>query len=221
MKVEIEVPENLQEITLLRFQKYSKLISENDASEFVNQKTIEIFCGLDFKEVGKIKAKSANEILIHINKLFEANKPFVKSFKIGGIEFGFIPDLENITMGEYVDIDTYITDVQSWHKLMAVLYRPIKSKSGHMYEIEEYNGSEKYSDVMKFAPMSAVLGAQVFFYDLGMELLRVTTASLPELNSTDRATIQQYLNSVTAGDGISQFTQLQMGIYSDLTALQN
>jgi hypothetical protein len=221
MRIEIEVPDSLQEITLLRFQKYSRLISENEQSEFVNQKTIEIFCGLDFKEVGKIKMNSANQILNHINNLFDAKHKFVKSFFIGGIEFGFIPDLENISLGEYVDIDTYLPDVQQWHKLMAVLYRPIKSKSGHMYEIEEYNGSDKYADVMKFSPMSAVLGSQVFFYNLGIELVKYTMDSLQELSQTEQEIIQQHLNLVKGGDGTSQYMHLLDQIYSNLTLSLN
>jgi hypothetical protein len=221
MKLEIEIPENLKEITLLRFQKYNKLITDNEQSEFVNQKTIEIFCGLDFKEVGKIKMSSANLIITHLNNLFEKKPSLTQSFTIGGIEFGFIPDFENITMGEYVDIETYIQDVKNWHKMMAVLYRPIKSKKGKLYEIEEYNGSEKYSEVMKFAPMDAVLGSQVFFYNLGIELLKYTMDSLQELKTADKIIIQQHINSLNGGDGINQYTQSLEEICSSLKALLN
>jgi hypothetical protein len=221
MKLEIEIPENLKEITLLRFQKYNKLITDNEQSEFVNQKTIEIFCGLDFKEVGKIKMSSANLIITHLNNLFEKKPSLTQSFTIGGIEFGFIPDFENITMGEYVDIETYIQDVKNWHKMMAVLYRPIKSKKGKLYEIEEYNGSEKYSEVMKFAPMDAVLGSQVFFYNLGIELLKYTMDSLQELKTEDKIIIQQHINSLNVGDGINQYTQSLEEICSSLKALLN
>jgi hypothetical protein len=221
MKLEIEIPENLKEITLLRFQKYNKLITDNEQSEFVNQKTIEIFCGLDFKEVGKIKMSSANLIITHLNNLFEKKPSLTQSFTIGGIEFGFIPDFENITMGEYVDIETYIQDVKNWHKMMAVLYRPIKSKKGKLYEIEEYNGSEKYSEVMKFAPMDAVLGSQVFFYNLGIELLKYTMDSLQELKTEDKIIIQQHINSLNGGDGINQYTQSLEEICSSLKALLN
>jgi hypothetical protein len=221
MKLEIEIPENLKEITLLRFQKYNKLITDNEQSEFVNQKTIEIFCGLDFKEVGKIKMSSANLIITHLNNLFEKKPSLTQSFTIGGIEFGFIPDFENITMGEYVDIETYIQDVKNWHKMMAVLYRPIKSKKGKLYEIEEYNGSEKYSEVMKFAPMDAVLGSQVFFYNLGIELLKYTMDSLQELKTEDKIIIQQHINSLNVGDGTNQYTQSLEEICSSLKALLN
>jgi hypothetical protein len=221
MKLEIEIPENLKEITLLRFQKYNKLITDNEQSEFVNQKTIEIFCGLDFKEVGKIKMSSANLIITHLNNLFEKKPSLTQSFTIGGIEFGFIPDFENITMGEYVDIETYIQDVKNWHKMMAVLYRPIKSKKGKLYEIEEYNGSEKYSEVMKFAPMDAVLGSQVFFYNLGIELLKYTMDSLQELKTEDKIIIQQHINSLNGGDGINQYTQSLEEICLSLKALLN
>ena len=86
---------------------------------------------------------------------------------------------------------------------MAVLYRPIKKKGlNNTYEIEKYNGSITYSDVMKHAPLDVVFGANVFFYNLGNELLKSTMNYLE--NNKQMQTILQQDNSVEGGVGIAQ-----------------
>ena len=76
-----------------------------------------------------------------------------------------------MSVGEYTDIDKYISDWQEMHKAMAVLFRPIKTNfPKEMYEIYDYEGSEEYAMAMKELPVSIALGAVVFFYRLGMKL---------------------------------------------------
>lgn len=204
MKVEINVPENLSEVRLEQYQKYVKLITDNEVSDFVNQKTLEIFCNLPLTDVIKISYNSVDEILKHLNTLF-AKKYFLKpTFELYGKEFGFIPNLEDITFGEYVDLDTYLKDVSTWHKAMAVLYRPINRKIKNMYLIDDYNGSDGYAEVMKDAPVDIMLGAVVFFYSLGSELLNATMDYL-QAQKLEQLEITQGNNSLQINmDGINQ-----------------
>ena len=83
--------------------------------------------------------------------------------------FGFIPNLDEMTLGEYIDLDTYFGDWDNMHKAMSVLYRPITKEKGNLYNIEEYDGT-KYSDVLKLMPLDVVLGSIFFFYNLSSEL---------------------------------------------------
>lgn len=181
MKEEISIPDSLAELRLDQYQKWLKLVKDNEPSEFVNQKTIEIFCDIDLPKVAKISYKSVAEILDHINKLFDSKPKFVQRFKLGGKEFGFIPDMENMSYGEYRDLSDYIRNPDTFHKAMAVMYRPITNKVGDMYDIEDYEGSDKYSAVMKYAPLNVVLGSVVFFYDLLNELSTDTMDYLAEI----------------------------------------
>jgi len=208
MKVEINVPENLSEVRLEQYQKYVKLITDNEVSDFVNQKTLEIFCNLPLNDVVKISYNSVDEILKHLNTLF-AKKYFLKpTFELYGKEFGFIPNLEDITFGEYIDLDTYLKDVSTWHKAMAVLYRPIKKKIKNMYLIEDYNGSDGYSEVMKDAPINIMLGAVVFFYNLGNELLSATMDYLQVQMQEQLLTTQENNNLQVNTDGINRSMEL-------------
>jgi len=54
MKLEIDIPERLNEISVQQYQRYVKLLEDNQESEFTTQKTIEIFCNMRLSEVAKI-----------------------------------------------------------------------------------------------------------------------------------------------------------------------
>jgi Mlc titration factor MtfA (ptsG expression regulator) len=69
MKVDINVPESLNEITLYQYQKFERLIQNNEASHFVNQKTIEIFCGIELKDVARIRIADIDSLLVHFKHI--------------------------------------------------------------------------------------------------------------------------------------------------------
>ena len=175
MKLEITIPTKLSEIKLSQYQAFLKIAKDNEDSEFLHQKMVQIFCGIDLKDIALIKYKDVNEITASLNNMFASSNQLIPKFKLGGTEFGFIPNLDDMTFGEYTDLDTYITDWDMMHRAMAVLYRPIKNKGlNGTYDIEDYNGTVTYGDVMKYAPLDVVLGATVFFYNLGNALLNAT-----------------------------------------------
>ncbi len=221
MKLEISVPTELNEIKLSQYQAFLKIAKDNDDVEFMNQKMVQTFCNIDLKDVAEIKYKDVLQITASLGKMFDVTSHrFINRFKLGGVEFGFIPDLDDMTFGEYTDLDSYIGDWDNMHKAMAVLFRPITKKGlNNTYEIEKYNGSITYSDVMKHAPLDVVFGANVFFYNLGNELLKSTMNYLE--NNTQMQTILQQHNSENDGVGIVQSMDLLREILQDLTQSQN
>jgi hypothetical protein len=174
MKLQITIPTSLSEITLEQYQKFLSIAKDNPDGEFIQHKMVEIFCGIDLKDAAKISYKDVNEITTNLSNLFNQKYDLKRTFKLGNTEFGFITNLDEITLGEYTDLDKYITDWDKMHNAMAVLYRPITKKLKDKYQIEEYNGSYTYCDAMKFMPVDVALGAVVFFYNLGNELLKST-----------------------------------------------
>ena len=219
MKVKLTIPTSLNEILLKDYQKYLKIVKENeDAVDFLNLKLVEIFCKVKIKDVNAIRAKDFEDILNQLTKTFKEEQKFVQRFKINDIEYGFIPKLDDITQGEYVDVTSYISDPDNLHKAMAVLYRPIVFTKGDRYLIEDYKGSEEYADVMRFAPLNIVLGAQVFFYNLAKSLLTHTLDSLVGDQSLP-LTVRQAL--AKSGDGITQFMHLLEGHSLESKKLQS
>ena len=221
MKLEISIPTELNEIKLSQYQAFLKIAKDNTDEEFLHQKMVQTFCGIDLKEVAEIRYKEVIEITESLGKMFNvANHKHILKFKMGGVEFGFIPNLDDMTFGEYTDLDTYINDWEQMHKAMAVLYRPIKNNGlNGTYDIEKYNGSITYSDVMKHAPLDVVFGATVFFYNLGNELLKSTMTYL-EKDKEIQNILQQH-NLEKGGDGIVQSMLLLKETLQTLIELPN
>jgi hypothetical protein len=214
MKINITIPENLNEITLYQYQRFEKLIKDNEPSEFVNQKTIEIFCNIELKDVARIRIAEVSEILKHINGLLQQKPKLTQTFKLGVYEFGFIPKLEDLSSGEYIDIESYLGDTQTLHKAMAVLFRPIKTKVNKLYTIEEYESSEKYSEVLKYMPLDVALGCMLFF----SILLNDCVIGLTDYIQNEAEQSEQVKKILEKnGVGIKAFTQQLRETFSTLT----
>ena len=207
---QLEVPISLDGITLAQYQEFldiSKSIKEGDV-ETSNLKALEIFCGASLEDLRKIPMNEFNAIVGHINSLFKEETPLQRDVTIvgsdgKGIAFGFIPKLDDITMGEFVDLDKYISDWDNMHRAMNILYRPITFRKGDLYTIEEYSASDRHLDLMKEMPVSVALGATVFFYRLGKELSSCTMDFLQkQLQNKEHP---MYKDLEKSGVGINQF----------------
>lgn len=203
MKQKIQIPESLREIKLEQYQKFVKLITDNPDSVFTRQKTVAILCGIDMEFVRTIKQHSIDDIYTDLLKLFETKCDLVDRFKINDVEFGLIPNFDNITAGEFADMEDYFQDIQNWHRLAAILYRPIEHRLKNLYDIEKYEGTDKHCDKMLDVPVSIILGAYVFFYNLGRELLTATMDYLQELPQAEKEIIVEKLSLLKSTDGIT------------------
>ena len=220
MKVEIQIPSSLSEITLEQYQKFAKLnTDENQDSSFLMHKTVELFCNLNLKDIAKIKYIYVQEILNDINKLFESKQDLIPTFKMKGVEYGFVPVLDDMTLGEYIDLDENFTDWDMMHKAMAVLYRPITLQKGDRYQIEEYDGLEK-ADLMKQMPLDVVMGCMFFFYNLNNELLKTTLNYLSQ-EIPKELTTEQLQTLAKNGGGINHSMDSLKEMLDDLNISLN
>lgn len=208
MKLQLNVPNKLSEISLSTYNKYLKVLDANKDDEnseiFIQQKVLEIFCNVPLIDAADYKLSDVKKIVDIITTTLNRKPELVTSFTLGDIEFGFIPKLDDMTFGEYVDLDSSLGDWDNMYKVMAVLYRPIKQKSGDKYLIEKYKG-DRYYDAMLHTPMDAVISSLVFFYNLGRELSIAMTNYLEKEGISDSmppAILQ--LN----GDGINPYKHL-------------
>lgn len=215
MKINIDIPSKLSEITLEKYQKFLKILDTNannkNADHFIAMKMLEIFCNMPTDVLMNYKIKDISKITSTLEAMLAENPDLVQSFKIGDTEFGFIPNLDEMTFGEYIDLETYISDWDNIHKAMAVLYRPINAKIKDKYSIEEYRG-DAYHPAMLKTPMDAVFSSVVFFYNLGRDLV----SNLANyLEGEEKVIYQHYLTSIENGDGTTP------SIYSVMEILQN
>ena len=213
MKLSIKIPTSLNEITLRQYKRFLKIQESEKNTRFLNAKMIEIFCNIKLDEVMLLKVSDAEEISNILTELFEGKPSLVTKFKIGRVEYGFQPQLDDMSLGEYIDLDTFVGDWDNMEKAMNVLYRPIIVKLKDKYSIEEYKvGTEQNLLDM---PMDAVLSSIFFFWNLGLDLSTTMMSYLGEEQETTEA-LTQYLNSQKNGDGINQFTDLLKETLQDL-----
>ena len=212
MKIEINVPTSLSEVTLGQYQKFLKIAEDNPEGNFLNAKMIEIFCGIPLSDSYKLKMSSVTAIIDILNELLSQTPKRVEQFTMNGVQYGFIPDLDEMSLGEYVDLDGNASDWNNMHVAMNVLYRKIKIKKSGKYNIVDYNVENP--EKMKDMPLDAAIGSLFFFYNLGMELSKHTILS--SSNQAEMEAYQEHLISQTNGDGISQFMVSLTEILQDL-----
>ena len=177
-----------------------------------------IVVGLDVSEivVRNMKATDIAEICEIINRMFDAQHQLINRFKHKGVEYGFIPELDDMSFGEYMDLDTFIGDNDNLHRAVNVLFRPIEHKRGHRYKIKDYDPDT--SEEAKEFPLDVVLGAIVFFYNLGKDLSMVMLNSLDKKNEKALA---QHLLSQPNGDGLTHSMESLMKILTMKKLIHN
>lgn len=206
MKLDLLVPTSLHDIPLKHYQKFIKTFENADdyTEDYAALKMLEIFCGVPYSEAIKFKVGDINRVVSKLNEALAEKPSLINRFKLGSTEFGFVPELNDLTFGEFVDIENNITDWDNMHKAMAVLYRPIVKKYKKKYEIEDYRGDNWY-DAMLDMPASVAVSAIVFFYNLETDLLNLTLDSgqVPSLQTQSSTQTQTLTKS---GGGIHRYT---------------
>lgn len=211
MKLKVFIPDHLSEITLDQYQRYLKIQDNETDQAFLQSKMLEIFCGLKLTDAITMKVSDVNYITETLSNLLNEKPTLVRKFIMKGVEYGFIPNLDEISLGEYIDLDTFLGDWDNIHRAMAVLYRPIKDKYGERYNIVDYQAGD--GEIMKDMPMDAVISSVLFFYHLGIDL---SQAMMNYLEDSQETRLVQYLSSDKSGAGISQYTHSLKAILHDL-----
>ena len=173
--MELTIPTKLHEIPLYQMVEYNSL-GEMSASD-KTMKALSIFLNVSEKELAKFPLAVVNKAISHVQNILNETPDFHKQFTHKGIKYGFIPNLDDITTGEFIDIENYQKNPADMWKLLSVLYRPItKEGQGHRYLIETYKGN--VNEQLKDVPSDVAYGALVFFCNLGIDLLTYTLKSL-------------------------------------------
>lgn len=187
-------------------EKWAKLITMNSDSK--SKEALDTISLLSDIPKKLIKELGINDVSNILNKIAELQKDakgkLRRIIEIDNVEYGFHPDLSEITLGEYADIETYIQAgiEKNLSKMMAVLYRPIVEKNGKHYSITAYNGSEVRMRAEKFKKMKAkdVHSSLVFFWTLGNELSKILPLYLTE-RANQMIQSLQATSSQKSGDG--------------------
>ncbi len=198
--MKIKIPTSLSDIRLEQFVLFNKLMKESQDENFIQLAMVTIFCDVSVEDAKNIVAKDFTEIVNDITKVLSEQPRFIQRFIHEGKEYGFIPNLDEITAGEYIDLESFLRDEETYNKAMSVLYRPILNKRKDLYNIEEYKGSHTEFNTLN---LDIVLGSMLFFWNLSNELLIAMRGYLaqPKNKILLEAALAQ------SGVGINQFLQ--------------
>jgi hypothetical protein len=181
MNIEITIPEGWEDVKLGQFMDYMKALKPYEGTPEYEvlkyEKAMNHFCNITTETIRQLPMEYYNGILTEMIKLFEQGEKMslVKHFVVGSTKFGFIPSLDEMSYGEYLDLSTYSKDL--WPNaptVMSILYRPVTKELDGKYEIQPYSGTnEDMETLFKTAlTMDIVWGAIGFFTILSKDLLK-------------------------------------------------
>ena len=191
MKVKIKKEGNTKEFNLIKswsdvtLEKWIRLIElENKDKSFEAEATIKLLSDIPKKLIRELGIQDVAKLMSRIGELqANATVGLKNIIKIDGVEYGFHPDLEDITLGEWADIETFIKAgiEKNLPEIMAILYRPIKEKKNDAYIMGAYDGNIAVrAEQFKKMKAEQVQGALVFFWSFAIVSLKILPSFLME-----------------------------------------
>jgi hypothetical protein len=177
---EFSVIKSWNDVTLENWTKLIQHKTNNKSSEALT--LISELSNIPKDIINKLELSDVATIMGQIGKLqSEADTKLSKIVEIDDKRYGFHPDLDSITLGEYADIETFVKlDVEKHlPEIMAILYRPILDEKNGVYTIEAYDGEIKLrTEEMKKMSAQQVQNALVFFWNFGKIFVKTLQSSL-------------------------------------------
>jgi hypothetical protein len=174
-EIELKVPTSYADITLKQWiDLQNELEAYKDDANAVTALMLYHLCGLEPKYMKGIAVDDYSLVKTQLESfLSNTDLPLQRIITIDGVEYGFEPNLSQMSYGAYADITQYkdLTIDKNWAKIMSVLYRPIKHKKSDMYSIEAYDGVMREDMFLKVG-MDVHFGTLFFFVNLLMDLLK-------------------------------------------------
>ena len=197
MKVKIKKQGKTKEFKLISkweevsLSKWLKLIDFHKGTK--SNEAEETIAALSNIPKDLIKQLELKDVAVIMSKLSELQAKQDSSLKriveVNGKRYGFHPDLDSITLGEYADLETMIkNDIEkNMPEVMAILYRPIVEENNGVYTIQAYDGNISIrAEEMKKMSAEQVQSALVFFYHFVTKLYEILplylTQVLKEMN---------------------------------------
>ena len=204
------IPEKWNQIGLGMYQEFMSKTKDVTDTTILDKIAISSFTGLSINLIDKIRKKDIDAVKVELNKLLNVkmNTTLNTIIEIDGIDFGFHPKLKDLTFGEFVDLDNYLSEPwENMHYIMAILYRPITSRKKKKYSIEEYNSDNSFDRANLFKDnlsVATVNGAASFFLTIGKEYQIVLQSSLSKQQKEmmKKTELQTQTTSIQSGVGM-------------------
>jgi len=228
----INCPKSWADVSLADYLQFHRQLKPYFNTEKYTEKSV-LFATFNFTDITEEEYRDLPESTFSeiekqmLELLNTTNMPLIKSFESGNTKYGFIPNLDDMSYGEYLDLVSY-TSKDIWDNIptiMAILYRPITNKLLNTYTIEKYKGTtpEAIDLFLNILTMDVVLGAISFFLDLQINLMKGTLAYSMQtlMKSKDPRILAALQDLEKNGVDTTQLPHLQEMILQNLTLLQS
>ena len=173
-KRKVKIPNGWNGVTIRMYQKFQEVKAKGLKKDDFNLEILGVICGIDKEMIERLEIKSLNKILKTLKFLdtdIPENQELVKKVEWNGKNYGFIPNLSEITTGEYIDIEQHCKEGEkNLHSIMSILYRPIVKETKTRYSIEHYKPNEDLEEEFLDFPILPSISALSFFFHLGRTL---------------------------------------------------
>ena len=173
-EVKLTIPNEWSDITIGIYQEYVKIQEGKGSEKNKVIRSLALLCNTSPFVVKKMAYTDLLEIMNIIKGMIDTEPTeddFVKLFNFSETEFGFVPNLNKLTTGEYIDLESYCKNpIENLHIIMSILYRKVTNKVNDRYAIEPYNPDEFKEELFKDCPMNIALSSLGFFLTLGERL---------------------------------------------------
>jgi len=174
MKINVSIAQRAKAITLAKYIDYQNAVDDIERVHVITGKASSVVQMMQVQIVDGIISEYKRALQLYATD-------FTRIVKFGAVEYAFIPNLSAMSLGEYVDIDTCASKLQTkdgeldgamLHKLMCIFFRPIKYKAGKHYEIDKYDSDKtsRYANQLLQLDMEQVVNTLLFFSTLESEL---------------------------------------------------
>lgn len=214
-EIKITIPTSLDDISLRDYLSFIS-IGEDVSDDTKERIALQKFCKIPFTLTNKITASQRKDLLAKLGVALNVQPDFRPTFKHNGIDYGFEPSLEDMTFGQFVDIDAVKDYQKDLPKLLAILYRPITKRVANTYEIKPYTGNEEFQHIEQW-PASIGAGALLFFWTIGKHCLNATQSYIQIADKQK----QNGDTSERSGAGTATSTASRKMILEDLKKLSD
>ena len=177
-EVKLTIPNEWSDITIGIYQQYVKIQESKGSEKNKVIRSLALLCNTSPFVVKKMAYTDLLDIMNIIKGMIDTEPKeddFVKVFTFSDIEFGFVPNLNKLTTGEYIDLESYCKNpIENLHIIMSILYRKVTNKVNDRYAIEPYNPDEFKEELFKDCPMNIALSSLGFFLTLGERLAKTS-----------------------------------------------
>ena len=186
-------------------EKWIKLIAAQTGTKAKEaRETIAIMSDIPKSLIDEMALKDVAILMSKLSELqAEKNTELKKIIEIEGQQYAFHPNLDELSLGEYADIETFIKAglEKKMPEIMAVLFRPITEREKNVYAIAAYDGKIAIrAEKMKQMSAEQVQSALVFFWDFVMGLCEIMPSFLVE-QTQEIAKDWETKTSQKSGDG--------------------